>query len=155
VDETRPLFQGSRLTMWELMKNGIDTTLITDSMAASTIKNKGITKIIVGADRIVKNGDVANKIGTYNLAILARFHKIPFYVAAPSSTIDLKVKSGKEIPIEERPKEELISIGTSQIAPRNSKIYNPAFDITPAELISAIITEKGIFSINRFKEVYL
>ncbi len=154
VDETRPLLQGSRLTMWELQKSGIDATLITDSMAATTIKNKCITKIIVGADRIVRNGDVANKIGTYNLAILARFYKIPFYVAAPSSTIDLKVKSGQGIPIEERPKEELIFIGKRQIAPRDSKAYNPAFDITPAKLITAIITEKGIFSINRFRKVY-
>lgn len=150
VDETRPLLQGSRLTMWELAKSGIDATLITDSMAASTIKNKGITKIIVGADRIARCGDVANKIGTYNLAILARFHKIPFYVAAPSSTIDLKVKSGREIPIEERPKEELIFMGKRQIAPVVSKVYNPAFDITPAKLITAIITEKGIFSIPQF-----
>ena len=145
ADETRPLMQGSRLTMWELMKNGIDSTLICDDMAASAIKNKGITKIIVGADRIARNGDTANKIGTYGLAVLAKYHNVPFYVAAPSSTIDNNIKSGKYIPIEERKKEELIYIGKKQTAPGNAKVYNPAFDVTPRKLITAIITEKGVY----------
>lgn len=149
VDETRPLMQGSRLTMWELMQNDIDATLICDSMAASTIKNKGVTKIIVGADRIARNGDAANKIGTYGLAVLARHHRIPFYVAAPSSTIDRNIPSGKYIPIEERKKEELIYIGSKQTAPKNAQVFNPAFDVTPHALITAIITEKGIHEVKR------
>lgn len=149
VDETRPLMQGSRLTMWELMKNGIDATLICDDMAASTIKNKNVTKIIVGADRIARNGDTANKIGTYGLAVLAKYHNIPFYVAAPSSTIDPNIESGKYIPIEERKKEELIYVGTKQTAPSNARVYNPAFDVTPYELITAIITERGIMRLSK------
>lgn len=151
--ETRPLMQGSRLTMWELMKNGIDSTLICDDMAASIIKNKGITKIIVGADRIAKNGDTANKIGTYSLAVLAKYHDIPFYIAAPSSTIDRSIKTGTGIPIEERKKEELIHVGTIQTAPFNAKICNPAFDVTPGELITAIITETDIYDIKRFRRI--
>lgn len=153
ADETRPLMQGSRLTMWELMKNKIDATLICDDMAASAIKNKGITKIIVGADRIARNGDAANKIGTYGLAVLARYHGIPFYIAAPSSTIDNDIKTGKDIPIEERKTEELIYIGSKQTAPLNAKVYNPAFDVTPASLITAIITESGIYDIKRFRGI--
>jgi len=153
VDETRPLMQGSRLTMWELIKNGIDATLICDDMAASAIKNKGVTKIIVGADRIARNGDAANKIGTYGLAILAKHHNIPFYVAAPSSTIDKNIKSGRGIPIEERNKNEIIYTASKQTAPLDSKIYNPAFDITPCRLISGIITEKGIYEIKRFRRI--
>ena len=153
ADETRPLMQGSRLTMWELIENGVDATLICDNMAASTIKNKGVTKIIVGADRIARNGDAANKIGTYGLAVLARHHHIPFYIAAPSSTIDKNIKSGKDIPIEERSKSEIIYTLSKQTAPINSKVYNPAFDVTPGDLISAIITEKGIYEIKRFRGI--
>jgi methylthioribose-1-phosphate isomerase len=132
--------------MWELMANGIDVTLICDDMAATTIKNKGVTKIIVGADRIASNGDTANKIGTYGLAVLAKHYGIPFYVIAPTSTIDKNTPSGKFIPIEERKREELIFIGSKQTAPINAKVFNPAFDVTPADLISAIITEKGIYA---------
>lgn len=154
VDETRPLMQGSRLTMWELMKNGIDATLICDDMAATTIKNKGVTKIIVGADRIVRNGDTANKIGTYDLAVLARYHKIPFYIAAPSSTIDKHIKRGSDIPIEERNRQELIYTGSKQTAPLKAKVFNPAFDVTPNQLITAIITESGIYEIKRFRRIF-
>lgn len=153
ADETRPLMQGSRLTMWELMENRVDATLICDDMAASAIKNKGVTKIIVGADRIARNGDAANKIGTYGLAILAKHHAIPFYIAAPSSTIDRNIKSGEDIPIEERSGEEIIYTGSKQTAPLDSKVYNPAFDVTPHGLISAIITEKGVYEIKRFRRV--
>jgi len=153
ADETRPLMQGSRLTMWELIENGVDATLICDNMAASTIKNKGVTKIIVGADRIARNGDAANKIGTYGLAVLARHHNIPFYIAAPGSTIDKNIKSGRDIPIEERNKSEIIYTGSKQTAPISSKVYNPAFDVTPCNLISAIITEKGIYEIKRFRRI--
>ncbi|MFC1666856.1 S-methyl-5-thioribose-1-phosphate isomerase [Candidatus Omnitrophota bacterium] len=153
ADETRPLMQGSRLTMWELMKNGIDATLICDDMAASTIRNKGVTKIIVGADRIARNGDTANKIGTYGLAVLAAYHNIPFYIAAPSSTIDRSIRTGKDIPIEERKREELISIGSKQTAPKKSKVLNPAFDVTPSKLIAAIITETGVYEIERFRRI--
>ena len=153
ADETRPLMQGSRLTMWELMKNGIDATLVCDDMAASTIKSKGITKIIVGADRIARNGDAANKIGTYGLSVLAKYHKIPFYIAAPSSTIDKNIKTGKDIPIEERKREELIYVGSKQTAPKNAKVFNPAFDVTPSELITAIITETGVYDIKKFRRI--
>jgi len=153
ADETRPLMQGSRLTMWELMKNHVDATLICDNMAASAIKNKGVTKIIVGADRIAGNGDAANKIGTYGLAIMARHYGIPFYVAVPSSTIDKNIRSGKHIPIEERKREELIFIGSKQTAPVNAKAYNPAFDVTPHELISAIITDKGVYAPEQIRGV--
>jgi len=153
ADETRPLMQGSRLTMWELIENGVDATLICDNMAASTIKNKGVTKIIVGADRIARNGDAANKIGTYGLAVLAKYHNVPFYIAAPSSTIDKNIKSGKDIPIEERSKSEIIYTLSKQTAPVSSKVYNPAFDVTPGNLISAIITEKGIYEIKRFRRI--
>ncbi|MFB5088888.1 S-methyl-5-thioribose-1-phosphate isomerase [Psychrobacillus sp. PGGUH221] len=142
--ETRPVFQGSRLTAWELQQSGVDVTLITDSMAAHTIGAKGIEAIIVGADRIAENGDTANKIGTLNLALLAKVFDIPFYVAAPSSTFDLTIKNGKEIPIEERPAEEITHIAGKQVAPKNTKVFNPAFDVTPGEYITAIITEKGI-----------
>ncbi|MEI4771238.1 S-methyl-5-thioribose-1-phosphate isomerase [Psychrobacillus sp. FJAT-51614] len=142
--ETRPVFQGSRLTVWELQQSGVDVTLITDGMAAHTIGAKGIEAIIVGADRIAENGDTANKIGTLNLALLAKAFNIPFYVAAPSSTFDLTIKSGKEIPIEERPAEEITHIAGKQVAPLDTKVFNPAFDVTPGEYITAIITEKGI-----------
>lgn len=145
VDETRPLLQGARLTTWELMREGIDTTLICDNMAASLMAKGNIDMIFVGADRIAKNGDAANKIGTYSLAVLANYHKIPFYVVAPISTFDFRIKTGKEIPIEERDGDEVRGTLGKMIAPRNVKVYNPAFDVTPAKLITAIITEKGIF----------
>ncbi|MFJ8064341.1 S-methyl-5-thioribose-1-phosphate isomerase [Psychrobacillus sp. NPDC096426] len=142
--ETRPVFQGSRLTVWELQQSGVDVTLITDGMAAHTISAKGIEAIIVGADRIATNGDTANKIGTLNLALLAAAYQIPFYVAAPISTFDLTIESGKAIPIEERPAEEITHVAGKQVAPPNTRVYNPAFDVTPGRLITAIITEKGI-----------
>lgn len=145
VDETRPLLQGARLTTWELMRAGIDTTLICDNMAASLMAQGKIDMIFVGADRVAANGDAANKIGTYNLAVLAHHHKIPFYVVVPISTFDFRIKSGKEIPIEERNGDEVRAIRGKMVAPRNVKVYNPAFDVTPNELITAIITEKGIF----------
>lgn len=145
ADETRPLLQGARLTTWELMHEGIDTTLICDNMAASLMEKGKIDKIFVGADRIASNGDAANKIGTYNLAVLARYHSVPFYVVAPISTFDFKLRSGKDIPIEERDADEVRSVYGKSVAPKNAKVYNPAFDVTPNELITAIITEKGIF----------
>ena len=144
VDETRPVLQGARLTTWELMRENIDTTLITDNMAAYLMSKKKITKIIVGADRIAANGDTANKIGTYGLAVSANYHKIPFYVAAPLSTIDRSIKSGKSIPIEERDPDEIRKIGNTYVAPKKVKVFNPAFDVTPHGLITAVITEKGI-----------
>ncbi|MGB6779194.1 MAG: S-methyl-5-thioribose-1-phosphate isomerase [Planococcus citreus] len=146
--ETRPLFQGARLTVWELQQAGVDVTLITDSMAAHTIAAKGIEAIIVGADRITANGDTANKIGTLNLAILAHVYGIPFYVAAPVSTFDLSLDTGNAIPIEERAAEEVIATGTQQNAPDGTKVFNPAFDVTPATYITAIITERGVISPN-------
>ncbi|TYR79800.1 S-methyl-5-thioribose-1-phosphate isomerase [Priestia megaterium] len=142
--ETRPVLQGSRLTAWELQQSGVDVTLITDNMAAHTIKTKNINAIIVGADRIAANGDTANKIGTYGLALLAKAFNIPFYVAAPKSTFDLSIKSGQNIPIEERSAKEITHIADIQIAPDGIAVYNPAFDVTPSELITAIITEYGI-----------
>ncbi len=146
ASETRPVLQGARLTTWELMQAGIDVTLITDSMAAQTIKTKGITAIIVGADRITANGDTANKIGTLNLAILAHAFNIPFYVAAPLSTFDPSLTTGEDIPIEERDPTEITHIFGHQIAPLGVNVYNPAFDVTPNELITAIITEKGVLT---------
>ncbi|WKA54686.1 S-methyl-5-thioribose-1-phosphate isomerase [Planococcus shixiaomingii] len=142
--ETRPVFQGSRLTVWELQQSGVDVTLITDSMAAHTIGAKGVEAIIVGADRIASNGDTANKIGTLNLALLAAAYQIPFYVAAPVSTFDLSIENGKRIKIEERHPDEITHIGGEPIAPLGTKVFNPAFDVTPGHLITAIITEKGI-----------
>ncbi len=142
--ETRPLLQGARLTSWELLKEKIDVTLICDNMAATVMRNFKIDLIVTGADRIASNGDTANKIGTYNLAVLAKHHGIPFYVAAPLSTFDLKMKSGQSIPIEERNRDEVLCIGKQCIAPRNIKVYNPAFDVTDHKLISAIVTEYGI-----------
>ena len=144
VDETRPVLQGSRLTAWEMVKNRVPATLICDNMAASLMKKKKIDAIIVGADRIADNGDVANKIGTYNLAVLAKYHKIPFYVAAPVSTFDLSIKTGRSIVIEERDDDEVRRVGKQNIAPKNMRVYNPAFDVTPAELVTAIITERGV-----------
>ncbi|CAI8025975.1 Methylthioribose-1-phosphate isomerase [Geodia barretti] len=144
ADETRPLLQGARLTAWELMQAGIDVTLICDNMAAQVMKEGKIQCAIVGADRIAANGDTANKIGTYNVAILAKVHDIPFYVAAPTSTLDLSLKTGDLIPIEQRAAEEVTEGFGSRTAPEGVKVYSPAFDVTPAHLITAIITEKGI-----------
>ena len=144
--ETRPVLQGARLTVWELMQDQIPVTLITDSMAAYLMKKKNIDAVIVGADRIAANGDTANKIGTYSLAVLASYHKLPFYVAAPMSTIDMNTATGQEIPIEERSQEEVRQIGGYYITVPEVTVYNPAFDVTPADLISGIITEGGIIT---------
>lgn len=144
ADETRPLLQGSRLTAFELMEAGIDVTLITDNMAAMVMAQGKIDMVIVGTDRVAANGDIANKIGTYGLAVLAKIHGIPFYVAGPLSTIDLATSNGYDIPIEERDEMEIINGFGRQTAPNDVKVYNPAFDITPNELITGIITEKGI-----------
>jgi len=144
VDETRPFLQGARLTAWELMKEKIPCTLITDSMAGSLMARGKIDLAIVGADRIAANGDVANKIGTYSVAVLCAVHRLPFYVAAPLSTIDLKTKTGREIPIEERPSDEVTSAGGRMVAPRGVRVLNPAFDVTPHRYIDAIVTERGI-----------
>jgi len=144
ADETRPYLQGARLTVWELQQDNIPVTLITDSMAGWMMKQHRVQAVMVGADRIAANGDAANKIGTYSLAILARFHRIPFYVAAPLSTVDSAVRSGKSIPIEERNKEEVIFFRNEMIARPETEVFNPAFDVTPHRLITAIITEKGI-----------
>ena len=145
ADETRPLLQGARLTAWELLREKIDVTLICDNMAASLMKEGRVDKIFVGADRIARNGDTANKIGTYNLAVLADFHKVPFYIVAPLSTFDFKLSSGADIPIEQRSADEVRRVLGKKTAPENVKAYNPAFDVTPARLITAIVTEKGIF----------
>ena len=146
ADETRPVLQGARLTAWELMQDQIPVTLITDNMAGSLMKQGKIHLCVVGADRIAANGDVANKIGTYSVAVLAKAHNIPFYVAAPYSTIDLKTKSGADIPIEQRNPLEVTTIhGSHPVAPKDVAVYNPAFDVTPAELITGIITERGVF----------
>lgn len=144
ASETRPLLQGARLTTWELLQYDIDTTLICDNMTAYTMKKHQINKIIVGADRITRNGDTANKIGTYNLAILAKYHKIPFYVAAPYTTFDFSLKNGDEIPIEQRDKNEVIKYNNCLIAPSKVKVYNPAFDVIPNKLITGFITEAGV-----------
>jgi len=142
--ETRPLLQGARLTAWELLRAGIDTTLICDNMAAATMRQKNIKAVFTGADRIAANGDAANKIGTYGLAVLAKYHRIPFYIVAPYSTFDLKTANGKGIPIEERGKKEVQRFAGVMTAPRNVKVFNPAFDVTDNALITAIITERGI-----------
>lgn len=144
ADETRPFLQGSRLTAWELMKDGIPTTVISDNMAGSMMKQGKIGAIVVGADRIAANGDVANKIGTYSVAILAKEHGIPFYVAAPFSTIDMATADGSGIPIEQRNPKEVTHIGGRSIAPEGVQVENPAFDVTPAKYVTAIITERGI-----------
>ena len=144
ADETRPLLQGARLTMWELMQRGIDCTLIADSVAAQVMREGRIQAVITGADRIAANGDTANKIGTYSVATLARAHGIPFYVAAPASTFDLAIVSGRDIPIEQREADEITCSFGKQTAPANAAVYNPAFDVTPAELIAAIITDRGV-----------
>ena len=144
VDETRPLLQGARLTAWELVQEKIPATVLTDNMAGWLMKKRKINLVIVGADRIARNGDTANKIGTYSLAILAKYHGVPFYVAAPSSTVDLSMPSGEGIPIEERSTEEVTHLRGKRITPKGIKAYNPAFDVTPHSLIHGIITEKGI-----------
>jgi len=144
VDETRPLLQGARLTAWELSQEKIPFTLLTDNMAGWVMKKGEVNLVLVGADRIARNGDTANKIGTYILAVLSKWHKIPFYVAAPTSTVDLKIASGLEMPIEERDHREVTSFQGITIAPRKTKVFNPAFDVTPQSLVKAIITEKGI-----------
>lgn len=144
ADETRPLLQGARITAWELMEAGVDVTLITDSMAAFAMARKSFDAVIVGADRIAANGDVANKIGTYGLAVNARRHNIPFYVAAPLSTIDLEIPDGNSIPIEERGDEEITEKFGVRTAPHGVKTWSPAFDVTPAELVTRIITDQGV-----------
>jgi methylthioribose-1-phosphate isomerase len=144
TDETRPLLQGARLTAWELSRAGIETALICDNMAGMLLKEGKINAIITGADRIAANGDAANKIGTFSLSILAKEHHVPFYIAAPSSTFDLNIKTGTEIPIEQRKAEEVTSFAGTAIAPDGINVYNPAFDVTDAACIAAIITEKGV-----------
>ncbi|MDZ7372631.1 MAG: S-methyl-5-thioribose-1-phosphate isomerase [candidate division KSB1 bacterium] len=144
VDETRPLLQGARLTAWELRRAGLNVTLICDNTAAFVMARRRVDAVLVGADRIARNGDVANKIGTYNLALLAKEHGVPFYVVAPSSTFDLRLASGQEIPIEERDGREVTHPFGIQVAPTDVEVYNPAFDITPAHLIRAIVTERGV-----------
>jgi methylthioribose-1-phosphate isomerase len=144
ADETRPLLQGARLTTWELQQRGIPVTLICDNMAGWVMKEKRVHAVITGADRIAANGDSANKIGTYSVALLAKAHGIPFYIAAPSSTFDLSIESGDQIPIEERKPEEITNGFGRATAPAGTQVYNPAFDVAPADCITAIITEKGI-----------
>jgi len=144
ADETRPFLQGARLTAWELMKDGIDTVLITDSMAGSLLRAGEVDLVVVGSDRIAANGDVANKIGTYSVAVLARENKIPFYVAAPMSTIDFDCPDGDQIPIEERDPAEVTELFGTRVAPEGVGVRNPAFDVTPARYVEAIVTERGI-----------
>jgi len=144
ADETRPFLQGARLTAWELVRDGIETTVITDNMAGSMMRLGHVDLVVVGADRIAANGDVANKVGTYPVAVLAREHDIPFYVAAPISTVDLGTADGSMIPIEERNDREVTHVGASRLTPEGALIRNPAFDVTPAKFITAIITERGI-----------
>jgi methylthioribose-1-phosphate isomerase len=144
ADETRPFLQGARLTAWELVKDGIDTTVITESMAAPLMRDGRIDLVVVGADRIAANGDTANKIGTYTVALVAREHGVPFYVAAPVSTIDLDTPDGRRIPIEERDGREVTHVKAVRLAPEGARVFNPAFDVTPHGLIAGIITERGI-----------
>ncbi len=153
ASETRPLLQGARLTAWELDRAGVDVTVLTDSMAAAAMRELGIDLVITGADRIVANGDVANKIGTYGLAVAAKYHGIPFYVAAPSSTFDFELSSGGEIPIEQRAADEVRGGFGRQTAPDDVAVYSPAFDVTPAELIKGIVTEKGILVPGEFDKI--
>ena len=153
ADETRPRQQGARLTTWELTQDGIPTTLITDGMCSYFMSKGMIQMVVVGADRIAANGDTANKIGTYTVAIAAKYHNVPFYIAAPLSTIDLSIKSGKEIPIEERSHEEVTHINGDWICAKDVNIINPGFDVTPNELITGIITEKGILRPNYVESI--
>ena len=144
ADETRPFLQGARLTAWELLRDGIETTIITDSMVGSLMQSGSVDVVVVGADRIAANGDVANKIGTYTVAVLAREHDVPFYVAAPTSTVDLATADGRAIPIEERNRREITHIGSVRVAPEEARVWNPAFDVTPNRYVAGIITERGI-----------
>lgn len=144
ADETRPLFQGARLTSWELLRQGIDVILITDSTAGYLMQQRQVSAVVVGADRIATNGDTANKVGTYSLAVLAERHSIPFYVAAPTSTFDHGAKSGRQIPVELRGEEEVTHVAGVRIAAEGVKVYAPAFDVTPAQFITAIVTEAGV-----------
>ena len=144
ADETRPFLQGARLTVWELMEDNIPVKLITDNMSGFFMKNNQVDVVVVGADRIAGNGDVANKIGTYMVAVMAQKHRIPFYVAAPISTLDLSITSGEEIPIEQRPEDEVSCINDKRITPEGASVSHPAFDVTPNDLVDAIITDKGI-----------
>ena len=144
ADETRPFLQGARLTAWELVRDGINTTVITDNMAGAMMRQGQVDLVVVGADRIAANGDVANKIGTYTVAVLAKEHGIPFYVAAPLSTVDLSTADGSRIPIEERNEREVTHVGSNRLTPNGAQIRNPAFDVTPAQYVTAIITERGI-----------
>ena len=144
ADETRPFLQGARLTAWELVRDGINTTVITDNMAGAMMRLGQIDLVVVGADRIAANGDVANKIGTYSVAVLAKEHGIPFYVAAPLSTVDLNTPDGSRIPIEERNEREVTHVGANRLTPEGAQIRNPAFDVTPSKYVTAIITERGI-----------
>jgi len=144
ADETRPFLQGARLTAWELVRDGIDTTVITDNMAGAMMRLGEVDLVVVGADRIAANGDVANKIGTYSVAVLAKEHGIPFYVAAPLSTVDLNTPDGSRIPIEERNEREVTHVGANRLTPEGARIRNPAFDVTPSQYVTAIITERGI-----------
>ena len=153
ADETRPRQQGARLTTWELTQDGIPTTLITDGMCSYFMSKGMIDMVVVGADRIAANGDTANKIGTYTVAIAAKYHNVPFYIAAPLSTIDISIKSGKEIPIEERSHEEVTHINGDWICAKDVNIINPGFDVTPNELITGIITEKGILKPNYIESI--
>jgi methylthioribose-1-phosphate isomerase len=146
ADETRPVLQGGRLTMWELTRAGVPCTLIADSMAASRLRKGDVTWVIVGADRIAANGDTANKIGTYPLALAAKAHNVPFYVAAPQSTFDLATPNGAAIPIEERRADEITMLGDRRIAPEGVAVWNPAFDVTPATLITGFITDRGLLT---------
>ncbi|MBD1899503.1 S-methyl-5-thioribose-1-phosphate isomerase [Trichocoleus sp. DQ-A3] len=152
ADETRPRLQGAKLTSWECVQEGIPVTVITDSMAAHCMKQGLIDAVVVGADRIAANGDTANKIGTYSLALVAKAHNVPFFVAAPLSTIDFELSSGSKIPIEERHASEIYQVGDTLLTPAGVEFYNPAFDVTPAELISAVITEYGAIAPSELKQ---
>jgi methylthioribose-1-phosphate isomerase len=152
ADETRPRLQGAKLTAWECVQEGIPVTVITDSMAAHCMKQGLIHAVVVGADRIAANGDTANKIGTYSLALVSKAHNIPFFVAAPLSTVDFDLADGSQIPIEERHPGEIYQIGDTILTPEGVEFYNPAFDVTPAELITAIITENGVFAPSELKQ---
>lgn len=154
ADETRPRLQGARLTTWECYQEGIPVTLITDNMAAHCMQKGLVDAVVVGADRIAANGDTANKIGTYGLALIAKAHAVPFFVAAPRSTIDISLRDGSQIPIEERDASELYQIGDIRICPKDIDFYNPAFDVTPADLITAIITEVGAVAPDRLADIY-
>jgi methylthioribose-1-phosphate isomerase len=153
ADETRPRLQGAKLTAWECVQEGIPVTVITDNMSAHCMQQGMIDGIVVGADRIAKNGDTANKIGTYGLAVIASHHRIPFYVAAPISTIDFNIENGEQIPIEQRHPREIYQVGDTDLCPTGVEFYNPAFDVTPASLITGIITEKGVFSPAQLGEI--